>query len=228
MSTAESNASEGIDAPATKSGTGSKGSHVLSGPSLAVRCINFGVFQAAWFACVLGAARGWLWAAPAAALVAVAVHLTISSSRRAELLVLLGVASIGVATDMTLVATGVVGMRREAFGMATTSVWFASLWIVFATTLNSSMRWLTHLRHQRVLVAMLFGAIGGPMAYLAGQRLGAVALPLESSLVVLAFEWSILTPLAVAIAARSSAERSASDGATATAAVNGRDLQVRP
>lgn len=216
-----------MDAAATRPGTGSEASQGRAGLGLAARCINFAVFQAAWFACVLGAARGWLWAAPAAALVAVAVHLTITSSRRAELLVLLGVSSMGIAADMALVATGVVGMRHEAFGMATTAVWFGSLWIVFATTLNSSMSWLTRLRHRRVLVAILFGAVGAPLAYLAGQRLGAVALPLESSLVVLALEWAILTPVVVAIAARFSVDRSAPDGAIASTGVNGRVLEVR-
>lgn len=212
---------------AMRSGTAREPLQGRVGPSLAVRCVNFAVFQAAWFACVLGAARGWLWAAPAAAFVAMAVHLTITSSRRTELLILLGVASMGIAADIALVMTGVVSMRHEAFGMAATLVWFASLWIAFATTLNSSMSWLTRFRYRKILIATLFGAIGGPLAYLAGQRLGAVALPRDSSLAVLALEWAILMPLAVTIAARFSVEASATNRSVARPAINGRVRAVR-
>lgn len=208
MNAADTNAGASTEATAVKHAPPDHAAPAHAAPSLPARCINFAVFQAAWFASVLGAARGWVWAAPAGALVALAVHLMLTHSRRKELMVLLSVASLGIAADALLVLTGVVAMRHESFNMAATILWFASLWISFATTLNSSMSWLTRLRHQRILVACLFGAIGGPMAYLAGQRLGAISLSRDSSLLVLAVEWAGLTPLAVAIAARLGADPS--------------------
>ena len=47
-----------------------------------------------------------------------------------------------------------------------------SLWIAFATTLNHSLRWLVN----RPVAAALCGAIGGPLAYLAGAKLGALTI----------------------------------------------------
>jgi hypothetical protein len=46
------------------------------------------------------------------------------------------------------------------------------LWIVFATTLGHSLRWLMN----RPVAAAVAGAIGGPLAYLAGGRLGALEI----------------------------------------------------
>jgi hypothetical protein len=57
------------------------------------------------------------------------------------------------------------------------------------------MRWL----HGRYALAALLGAIGGPMAYFAGIRLGAAAL-LASDVVVygvLAAVWAVAVPLLV-------------------------------
>lgn len=115
--------------------------------SLAVRCVNFGVFTAAWFSCVLGGARGWVWAAPAAA----SWHRrsTWPSPKRTALVrILLSVAAMGTVADMALVAFGVVTMPAARSACPPRS-WFASLWIAFATTLDSSMSWLTHLQHRR-------------------------------------------------------------------------------
>jgi len=65
-------------------------------------------------------------------------------------------------------------------------VWILALWVSFASTLNLSMRWL------RVYpaLAVLFGALGGPLAYFAAQTLGAVLLPqVPLSFVALGVAW---------------------------------------
>ncbi len=65
-----------------------------------------------------------------------------------------------------------------------------SLWAAFATTLNHSLRWVMH----RPLVATLLGAIGGPLAYLAGAKLGALHLPsLQTALPLIGVAWGIAT-----------------------------------
>jgi hypothetical protein len=73
------------------------------------------------------------------------------------------------------------------------------MWLSFAMTLNVAMRWL----HGRYLAAALFGAVGGPLAFLAGKGLGGVQfsdLPLAMG--VLSAGWALLTPLLVALAMR--------------------------
>ena len=69
------------------------------------------------------------------------------------------------------------------------------MWINFALTLNGSMRWL----HGRYLLAAVLGAIGGPLAYVAGVKLGAAALLASSTLVygALAVVWAGAVPLLV-------------------------------
>jgi hypothetical protein len=71
------------------------------------------------------------------------------------------------------------------------------LWLNFAATLNVSMAWL----RGRFLLAALFGAIGGPLAYYSGAKLGATeALPTSTGMLLLAIGWGIMTPLLVWLA----------------------------
>ena len=44
--------------------------------------------------------------------------------------------------------------------------WIATLWVAFAMTLQHSLQWLM----ARPLAAVLFGAIGGPLAYWGASR----------------------------------------------------------
>jgi hypothetical protein len=52
-------------------------------------------------------------------------------------------------------------------------VWIIAMWAGFATLLHVALRWL--LPHR--WLAALLGAVGGPLAYYAGMRLGAVNFP---------------------------------------------------
>ena len=63
-----------------------------------------------------------------------------------------------------------------------------ALWVAFATTLNHSLRWLM----RRPIVAALAGAVFGPVAYLAGEKLGALSLPAPAiALPMLAAAWCV-------------------------------------
>jgi hypothetical protein len=69
------------------------------------------------------------------------------------------------------------------------------------------MSWL----RDRYLVSAVFGAVGGPLAYLAGVRLGAAILgpSQRAALIVVAIEWAFAMPLLLWIArqAQSSSRR---------------------
>ncbi len=140
---------------------------------------NFAAYQVAWFAVLLGAARGIAWAGAALALLVAVVHLALRRDPR-ELRVMGLAAAIGVLIDSTLALSGQVRFA-SAWPGELAPYWMLSLWIVFATTLNHSLRWLM----VRPVAAAIGGALGGPLAYLAGERLGAldiatpaIALPL--------------------------------------------------
>jgi hypothetical protein len=145
---------------------------------------NFVAYQLAWFAVILGAAHGHAWAGTAVALLVTIVHLWI---RRDPLdLKLIGVAAaVGLVLDSALAATGQVSFA-SAGDLPIAPFWMLSLWISFATTLNHSLRWLM----RRPVVAALGGAVFGPLAYLAGAKLGALALPSPViALPLLAVSW---------------------------------------
>ena len=68
-------------------------------------------------------------------------------------------------------------------------------WVLFATSLDTSLKWLK----ERYVVAALMGAVFGPLSYRAGAALGAASFPKGEvrSLIVLAVIWGIVMPLLV-------------------------------
>jgi len=158
---------------------------------VAFNLYNIAAYQVAWFAVILGAARGFAWAGAAIALLVTAVHVWMK--RDALDLRLIGLAAIiGLLVDSTLAMTGQIRFE-ESWPANLAPYWMLSLWIVFATTLNHSLRWLMH----RPAAAALAGVIGGPLAYLAGAKLGALTIVTPViTLPVIALLW---TPAMIAL-----------------------------
>jgi tetrahydromethanopterin S-methyltransferase subunit D len=72
-----------------------------------------------------------------------------------------------------------------------------TLWALFGTTLNVSLRWL----RGRIWLSALLGAISGPLAYYAGAQLGASTWhDPEAVVAILAVGWGVLMPLLVRVA----------------------------
>ena len=161
------------------------------------KVINVVLFQAAWFAAVLGAARGMLWLGPLSMIPVLAVHLALQEYRRGEVKLLLATGLIGFLIDTTFVAGGVFTPLQHLFPRPFSPPWMVCLWLNFAATLNVSMAWL----RGRYILAAAFGAVGGPFAYYSGARLGATeALPSQGGLLVLAIGWGVMTPVLVWLA----------------------------
>jgi hypothetical protein len=73
------------------------------------------------------------------------------------------------------------------------------MWALFATTINLSMGWLKG----RWILAMLMGAIFGPLAFVAGEKLDAVVFVDSTlSMITLAIGWGLLMPLLLWLAER--------------------------
>ena len=154
--------------------------------------LNAALFQAAWFAAVLGAAHDRLWLGPLVLLPVLAINLAMAVDRGSELKLWAVAGILGLLFDTALVAAGVFEPRRHFFPHPFSPPWMVGLWLNFAATLNQSLRWL----HGRPLPAAIFGAIGGPLAYYGGARLGATeTLPGMEGVVMLAIGWGIMTPL---------------------------------
>jgi hypothetical protein len=158
--------------------------------------INFVLFQIGWFACVLGAAKQLPWLGVGIVLAIMAWHLLQARQPKYEIILLLIALLIGGLFDQMLLSLNLVSYQAHGWQDSLVPAWILALWAVFVTALNVSLRWM----RGRWLIAVLFGAIGGPMAYIGAARLGAVYLDnLPLSYVALSVGWAILTPLLLII-----------------------------
>jgi Protein of unknown function (DUF2878) len=154
----------------------------------ATTLVNYGAYQAGWFAAVLGAATGHGDAGAAVAAALIAVHLGLARERGPELALLALATLTGLVVEVWQLHAGTYRLLAGAVPANLPPAWLLALWAQFATTFRYSGRAVL----ARVATAMLFGALGGPLAFLAGERLGAVALttPLWPGLARLALGWS--------------------------------------
>lgn len=151
--------------------------------------LNAVLFQLGWFVCVLE--RGVL--AVAAAALIVGIHLYRQRNQRWEWTAIAVISLIGIAQDTALIQLGVL----QFDGSALPPAWMFAMWVLFATTLNHSLSWL----QQRWWLAVLLGAISGPLSYLAGERLGALSVN-RDLLPILSVTWAVSMPLLMQIVQR--------------------------
>jgi hypothetical protein len=154
--------------------------------------VNFVVFQVAWLSSVIGGAQQMPWIGPLAVLVAVVLHLRAARKPVEEVILLLTCALIGAGFDSMLVAAGWVTYKAGLFSAYFAPYWIITMWILFGTTLNVSMRWL----RGKPKLAAFFGFYGGPASYIAGQQLGGIVLTNQvASLLALAIGWAVMMPI---------------------------------
>jgi hypothetical protein len=156
--------------------------------------LNFLLYQAGWWACVLGAAQGQLLWGPAVTALALAAHFAWVSERRGREAVFVAAAGVlGAAVELFFMASGVYRLTAEVSGLWVAGLWALSLWAMFAAAYDGMLRWL----QGRYGLAAVLGAVGGPLAFLAGQALGAVTLHSQwvRGLLPLAAIWAVLAPL---------------------------------
>ncbi len=161
--------------------------------------LNVVLFQIGWFSCVLGAAHNHPWIGPLAAVGIISWHLAQAMRPKLELALVAGALLLGAVFETLLIQTGWVRFSPGALIAGTAPSWMMALWAIFATTLNVSLRSLrTHPG-----LAMILGAVGGPLSYLAGARLGALTFAATGpALSAIGLGWAILTPVLLAAARR--------------------------
>jgi hypothetical protein len=158
---------------------------------------SFVAFQAFWLVAVGGAARGLPWVGLLALPVLLAVHarLVPAPERGRELAFVVAVGVLGAALDSALKGLAITRYPSSE-GVWTVPVvppFIAALWAGFATLPRFSLRWLA----DRPALAALLGAVGGPLSFAAGARMGAVGVGPTPALTwgVLALEYALATPL---------------------------------
>ncbi len=158
---------------------------------------NFLAFQVAWLSSVIGGASSIPWIGPVVVSVALLLHFRAARKPLEEILLVLICAVIGTCFDSILVASGLVAYKTGMFSSYIAPYWIITMWMLFATTLNVSFRWL----RGKVLLGALVGFIGGPSSYLAGQALGSIVLVNQvGALIVLAVGWAVIMPLLMRLA----------------------------
>lgn len=161
--------------------------------------INLVVFQLCWLACVLSGAASLPAIGIGVVAAAVLYHLRNAARPLPEAALLAIAGLIGAIWDGQLAGHGWLTYPSGEFARWIAPSWIIAMWVAFATTLNVSLRWL----RRRPGLSVLFGAIGGPLAFYAGERLGGVQFsdPLVA-LAAVSAGWSLITPVLVSLAAR--------------------------
>lgn len=159
---------------------------------------NLVMFQLGWFFCAYGAAHDMPWLAFLVLPPIVIWHLSHARQQRQEARLMLAMMLMGLVLDQSLLSMGMLSFPDSGLPRGWLPPWMLMLWLLFATTLNVSLRWTRASLGLRVLL----GAVGGPMAYLAGEHLGAIRLPHEASVVAIAFAWAVAFPLSILLASR--------------------------
>ena len=169
--------------------------------------VSYTLYQIGWFACVLGAASQRPWTGCLIGTILVVVHVALSVERVLEVQLLVLATAVGAAVEMIQIAAGTYRFTSRTETDALPPAWLLAMWARFATTFRFSLRNVVI----RPVLAVLFGAAGGPIAFLAGERLGAVTLlpPLAQSLLRLSISWAIALVVFSAVLRRIAPERAA-------------------
>jgi hypothetical protein len=159
--------------------------------------INIISFQIGWFACVIMASRNMPEAGILVSLFLIGIQLFLDKNPKNKLLLLMTVGIIGLAWDSLLTATEILVFDTGMIAYFLAPGWILVMWLIFATTLDISFRWL----FGRYWIAMLLGAICGPLAYQAGSALGAVDIPNDLvANTIMAAGWAVIMPLLIRLA----------------------------
>lgn len=156
------------------------------------RLLNIALFYTGWMACVAGAGRGALWLGPAVVTLILAIHLWMTTRRVQEMKLVAAAGAFGFVVDTAQASGGLYAFAGTSVLPWLCPLWMVALWMLFATTLNSSMGWLA----ERYGLAAVLGAVCGPLSYWAGARLGAIELTagVPLSLAGIAVVWALALP----------------------------------
>jgi len=171
------------------------------------QAVNYTLYQIGWFACVLGGASHRPWTGFLIAMILSGLHLALSAERSLEVRLVVLATGVGVVVEMIQIAAGTYRFTSGTVTAALPPPWLLAMWAQFAMTFRFSLRNVV----TRPVLAVLFGAAGGPIAFLAGERLGAVTLlpPLAQSLLRLSISWAIALVVFSAVVRRVAPERGA-------------------
>lgn len=145
---------------------------------------NAVAYQVVWFTAIFWSNTGAVFGC-----IIILILLATSESRTNDLKMIGFLMFLGLLVDGTLQQVGFFTFTSPGFPIP---FWLLVIWIGLAMTIHHSLAWLK----DKLLLAVLFGGLGGPLAYWAGTRMGAASFnwSLTISLLVLAITWSLIFP----------------------------------
>jgi hypothetical protein len=156
--------------------------------------VNFLFFQVGWFSCVLGAAHGYLLAGPIVVCILFAAHLLINKPLMLQEIIIGSCAMLcGIFFDTLCIALGVYVPVRYLIPDPYIPLWFLALWLNFGITINFSLKVFS----KSLALAAVLGGVGGPLAYYAGEKFGAISFGVLEihPLIVIGVGWAITLPV---------------------------------
>jgi hypothetical protein len=161
--------------------------------------VNFIGFQVGWFACVLGAANDKELLGIIIALGVIIYHVINQGDSRKELKLVLAATVIGLFWETWVLNLDILRYPSHPEALFWAPTWLIMMWALFATTINLSMGWLKG----RWILSVFMGAVFGPLAFIGGEKLGAVVfLDSTMSIITLSIGWGLLMPLLLWISER--------------------------
>jgi hypothetical protein len=153
--------------------------------------LNVAAFKLAWLSSIFGGANELPMLGPLAVLVAVSLHLWLAAEPQRELALVAITGAIGLVWDSVMVSAGWMTYSSGTFITGLAPYWILGMWMLFATTLNVTFRWL----QSRTVLAVILGAVFGPLSYMAGAAAGAVELNNPTAVyTALSLSWALLMP----------------------------------
>lgn len=154
------------------------------------------MFQISWLVCVLAGAAGNNWPAMLMTVLFVFVHFRLFAWRYTDFRLIIAGLLVGLLLDSAYSAAGLMAYSAQSLPPIA-PWWILCLWVNFVLTLNHSLSWLL----ERRWLAAVISAIGSPVSYFAGQKLGALNwLQPEMLVIVSAITWAIAVPLLLTLA----------------------------
>ena len=151
-------------------------------------------FKVSWWSCVFGATSEFVYLGPVLMMLFLITHFYLNSPNPAEIKLVIAFAFLGTLIDTMMALSGMVtysGLYGSDIIIA--PLWITAMWCGFAAMVNHSMAWLKG----RWVQSFVLGALLGPVAYKAGEGLGAIQFNGENLevTIMLALVWGLSMPL---------------------------------
>lgn len=153
------------------------------------KILNFGLFQAGWFAAALLKDDAvWIMFAM------VLLHFVISPNKLADARLLMLLLPIGLTLEVSMIALGFVTFNSALV----LPVWMVLLWCLLILSFNHSLRWF---RDIPLFLQVVLSGVAGLASYVAGQKFAALSIgePQLYYATAIALVWAIQLPVMMAI-----------------------------